>query len=46
MTNQLALWMALLILGAIGWDFFLNDAYWLTTWGRRLVLIIDWARFW
>lgn len=46
MTNQIALWLGALILAAVGWDYFLNDAFWLTLWARRLLLIIEWAVFW
>ena len=46
MTNKIAIGLALFILAAIGWDVFLNDAYWSTIWARRFVLIIDWAHFW
>ena len=46
MTNQIAIGLALIILAVIGWDIFLNDAFWVTTWAKRLFLIIEWARFW
>ncbi|MFT4619359.1 MAG: hypothetical protein ACI9KS_000393 [Sulfitobacter sp.] len=46
MTNQVAVIVALIIMAAIGWDVFLNDAFWITTWGRRLILIIEWAAVW
>ncbi len=46
MTNQIAIALALIILAAIGWDIFLNDAFWVTTWAKRLCRIIEWGRFW
>ena len=46
MTNQIAIALALIILASIGWDIFLNDACWVTTWAKRLFLIIEWSRFW
>ncbi len=46
MTNQIAIGLALIILAVIGWDILLNDAFWVTTWAKRLILIIELARFW
>ncbi len=45
-TNQIALALALLIVAAIGWDVFLNDAFWTEIWARRFLGIIDAASFW
>jgi hypothetical protein len=46
MTNAIALYLGIVILGALGLDIFLNDGQALVFLVRKLVVFIDYVAFW
>jgi hypothetical protein len=46
MTNTIALYLGIVILGAIGLDIFINDGHALVFLTRKLVGLIEYVAFW
>ena len=46
MTDKLAIWLGLIVLGLIGTDFFLNDGTAMLFLLRKLADAIEWLAFW
>lgn len=46
MTNGLALWLIVILLGAGLADLVLHDGEWLLFLGRRFLDLVEWVAFW
>ncbi len=46
MTNRLAIILGLVLVGAIGADYYLNESENLLFLGKKLFALLDWVAFW
>ncbi|MES2914597.1 MAG: hypothetical protein V4753_05695 [Pseudomonadota bacterium] len=46
MTNQIALYLGLLILAALGLDFLLNEGAAVSFLARKFLNLVEWVVFW
>ncbi|QFT81262.1 hypothetical protein FIU89_11635 [Roseovarius sp. THAF27] len=46
MTNKIALFLALLIIAGLGWDYYYNDMQASFFLARKTVDLIEWLAFW
>jgi len=46
MTNQIAFWMAALVLGGLAFDYVSNDAAFIHATAREFLRLVLWMRFW
>jgi hypothetical protein len=46
LTNTIAIWLGVLLIGAALFDVFRQDSLVLIALGRRLIELIDWMTFW